>query len=479
MKKSFVLLFFFLLLSCSNEGFESQLASSSQKEVWCKIDENCVEITRSLCLDMNGKVFLNNTACLTSSSSEDGTSSSSEDGASSSSEDGASSSSEDGASSSSIVVVGSSSSNVVGISSSSSVVVGGSSSSNVVVGSSSSDIGGGSSSSNGSSSSLISNTSSSSAIQTEEPETNCGLTYDGAVNTCETFTFRNFHNDAERGYYLDSTIYASNTSASSRTGSHLYHNLSITNMQATSCVPVSIEIAGGGLTSIQYRSNGSNTTIAPNPITSAGTITAKAVTTCGGVKKVLATTTATAIARPNPSFSECNMPSYVGKDETIDNLKFISIENDKSCGAITYTIAGTPGSPTKLNLQTGTQTLTITANNTKCGLSATCNKPGVTVVANNVRFTELDKDGNIPATGTTVIVLPDDTADKFGCKGVNNSGTFNYKLNGGNFIKGTSAQKEGNDWWVVTDIPADAASKGNRFLLDTNGEALICLIAKW
>jgi len=172
MKKSFVLLFFFLLLSCSNEGFESKIAAPPQKDlVLCLIkvegEDKCVQISKSLCDEMAGTKGKCNLIIDVSSSSADVSSSSDFDGGSSSSDVvvGGSSSSGGvvGGSSSGGVVGGSSSGGVVGGSSSSDVVVVGSSSSDVVVGSSSSGgVVGVSSSSDGEiSSSSIGNVSSS------------------------------------------------------------------------------------------------------------------------------------------------------------------------------------------------------------------------------------------------------------------------------------------------------------------------------
>jgi hypothetical protein len=130
MKKSLVPLFFFLLIGCSNDGFESEKVVSSQKDVWCKIDDKCLQISKNLCDEMEGI-----TPCGSTVPGND-VSSSSANVASSSSSRAASSSSVNAVSSSSSVVA-SSSSSIVASSSSSSVVA--SSSSNVVVSSSSED----------------------------------------------------------------------------------------------------------------------------------------------------------------------------------------------------------------------------------------------------------------------------------------------------------------------------------------------------
>jgi hypothetical protein len=100
MKKSLVPLFFFLLFSCSNEGFKSEIAASSQKKVWCQIN-GCHKISESLCSEMGGVVVdYDYNECESSSSSVDDVSSSSDVDVSSSSRIGVSSSSRGSSSSS-------------------------------------------------------------------------------------------------------------------------------------------------------------------------------------------------------------------------------------------------------------------------------------------------------------------------------------------------------------------------------------------
>lgn len=138
MKKFFVPLFFFLLLSCSSEDFKSDIAASAQKDVDCYVivEGQCryQQISKNLCDEIG--VLKEQCPEVSSSSSEDEFgSSSSRTNRSSSSRASSSSfgSSSAGNSSSSSVVSGSSSS--AGISSSSVAVI---SSSSVEVSSSSS-----------------------------------------------------------------------------------------------------------------------------------------------------------------------------------------------------------------------------------------------------------------------------------------------------------------------------------------------------
>jgi len=163
MKKFLVPLFLLLLLSCSNDGFESKYAAPAQKDlILCLIkvegQNKCVQISESICTEMGGTKEKCNLEGDVSSSSDDVSSSSDVAGVSSSTDidvGGGSSSSAgvvDGSSSSAGVVDGSSSSTgVVGGSSSSAGVSDDSSSSGGVVGGSSSSTGvvGGSSSSAG------------------------------------------------------------------------------------------------------------------------------------------------------------------------------------------------------------------------------------------------------------------------------------------------------------------------------------------
>jgi len=174
MKKFLVPLFLILLLSCSNEGFKSDIAASAQKNATCFFpDGRCLEISESLCTDIGGTLgkctqssSSSNVDDVSSSSGVDDVSSSSvASGVSSSSRGGRSSSSGgDAVSSSSADATTSSSSGDITVSSSSSVAGGVSSSAEGGDASSSSVVVSVSSSSGGtvsSSSSLVVSSSSS------------------------------------------------------------------------------------------------------------------------------------------------------------------------------------------------------------------------------------------------------------------------------------------------------------------------------
>jgi len=122
MKKFLVPLFFLLLINCSSDGFDSQIAAGAQKNVWCQVKGNCVEISKSLCNEIGVEIGIEKCNLTGNSSS----SSDEEEVSSSSLADDMSSSSGDE------VIISSSSSLALGVSSSSSssvVDIGGSSSS--------------------------------------------------------------------------------------------------------------------------------------------------------------------------------------------------------------------------------------------------------------------------------------------------------------------------------------------------------------
>jgi len=110
MKKSFLLLFLFLLLGCSNEGFESTKAVTAQREIWCYIGDGvCKKISENLCKEIGEPLgSADDERCNNSSSSGEEISSSSDNYIGSSSSKAGSSSSNAVSSSSS--KVGSSSS---------------------------------------------------------------------------------------------------------------------------------------------------------------------------------------------------------------------------------------------------------------------------------------------------------------------------------------------------------------------------------
>jgi len=95
MKKFLIPLFLALLISCSSEGFKSEIAASAQKDVWCSIivEDKCIrrQISEVLCKEI-GVPPCDNVAEVSSSSEEEISSSSHNTGSSSSRNLGVSSS---------------------------------------------------------------------------------------------------------------------------------------------------------------------------------------------------------------------------------------------------------------------------------------------------------------------------------------------------------------------------------------------------
>jgi len=289
MKKFFVLLCFFLFLSCSNEGFESKIVASAQGRVNCKISANqCVEnISESVCEEIGEPVNLATCRELNGSSGVDLSSSSDN------------SSSSNALNSSSSNTLNSSSSGASSSSSSGTV----SSSSSYVV-----------------SSSSINNSSSSSG----------GV----APIVSGNFEFRNFDDNVNKVYFLQKSMHVSSTPTGT---SQLYNSLSISNATVAQCGAITIEIAGGGLIAIDSEPN-------HNLTTEPGTITATAVATCNGTKTELKTATAEVIA--DPIISDCNLPStYLHKADTLTDLVLITGDNLGRCSAKYDVVTYTPQTP--------------------------------------------------------------------------------------------------------------------------------------
>jgi len=176
---------------------------------------------------------------------------------------------------------------------------------------------------------------------------------------------------------------------------------------------------------------------------------------------------------PEPAWSECSIPQYVGRNEPIANLKFVSIENNNGrCGAITYRLNNTgQGQPvTNLNYSSSSigtnQTLNITATTTCSGgitLSPkSCSR--VVTVADYVKFLEANKDTVLKAGKTIVEVggVPVN-ANVFGCQALDNSGSPNPFERLTSFIlNGITASVTDNPWWVKTAITS------NRMLFESN-----------
>ena len=178
-------------------------------------------------------------------------------------------------------------------------------------------------------------------------------------------------------------------------------------------------------------------------------------------------------ALPAPAWSECNIPQYVGRNEPIANLKFISIEhNNGRCGTITYRLNSTgQGQPVTTlsynNNQIGTnQTLNITASTTCSGGitlgQKSCSKS--ITVADYLKFIEAGADTVLKA-GRTIVEVGGVPVSKneFGCQARDNSGSPNPFEGKTSFIlNGVTASVTDNPWWVKTAITS------NRMLFESN-----------
>jgi len=171
-----------------------------------------------------------------------------------------------------------------------------------------------------------------------------------------------------------------------------------------------------------------------------------------------------------PKWSGCNIPPYVGRNEPIANLKFISIENNNGrCGAITYRLGTSSTNVTALNYTTaqiGTpQNLSITASTTCNGTTLTQQCSKSVTVADYAKFSEASKDV-ILKSGKTIVDVGGVSADMFGCQARDNSspdpspnpfeGKTSFILNG------VTVSVTDNQWWVKTTITA------NRMLFESN-----------
>ncbi|MCL1956007.1 MAG: hypothetical protein FWF63_01670 [Fibromonadales bacterium] len=369
MKKFFVPLFLALLLSCSNEGFKSDIASSAQKDVdcWVIIDNECKfrQISEILC----NEIGVQREQCPeVSSSSDEDISSSSRNAGSSSSRNAGSSSSRNAGSSSSRNAVSSSSGDEVSSSSGDEV-------------SSSSD---------------------------------------------------------------DEVSSSSDDAVSSSSGG-------------------AVSSSSGGATSSSSVVNSSSSVGAVSS-SSSGAISSSS-------SSVVSSSSSEPL--PAPAWTDCNIPQYVGRNEPIANLKFISIENNNGrCGTITYRLNSTgQGQPaTTLNYnnnQIGTnQTLNITASAT-CSGGITLNQKSCSkqvTVADYAKFSEVSTDV-ILKSGKTVVDVGGVPADMFGCQARDNStnpspNPFEGKTSF--ILDGKTVSVTDNTWWVKTAIT------GNRMLFESN-----------
>jgi len=171
------------------------------------------------------------------------------------------------------------------------------------------------------------------------------------------------------------------------------------------------------------------------------------------------------------AWSECSIPPYVGKDEPIANLKFISIENNNDRCSITYTLNNSIANATDLNYSgsaVGTnQTLSITATAACNGVtitpnSKTCSK--TVTVADYVKFTRTGDPGEkILQSGKTIVDVDEESAHAFGCQARDSTGDPNPFRGETSFIlNAVTASVTEDEWWVKTPI------SDNRMLFESN-----------
>jgi len=171
---------------------------------------------------------------------------------------------------------------------------------------------------------------------------------------------------------------------------------------------------------------------------------------------------------PDPDWSVCTIPSHVGKNEPIANLKFVSIENNNGrCGAITYKQNGTGSNITNLNYNTiGVGTFNITAYTTCGGTTIQKNCTGPVTVTNYIKFIESNAD-TVLTSGKTIVEVGGVSADMFGCQARDNSGSPNPFEGKTSFILNeVTVSVTDNPWWVKTPITS------NRMLFESNNQGV-------
>jgi len=445
MKKFFVLLFFWFL-SCSNDGFESQIAADSAKEDFCRIikdsDTTCyMKISTKLCKELGGEPKM----CppTVSSSSSDDISSSSGNAVSSSSSKAGSSSSGNTVSSSSGKV------------SSSSSGIGGSSSSDDEEGSSSSD--------DDDSSSSIGSLSSSGGSPVPILSGN--------------FEFRlfDYSSSSSKIYFLQKSMHVSNTPAPAGT-SQLYNSLLITNSTEAKCEAITVEITGGGLTAIDSEPN-HNYTKTP------GIITAKAVATCNGTRTELRTATAEVVANPTlgPCPSKMLPSTYVAKTKGEYVKGSVPINDNYGRCEVKY-LVGTTGTADADSIHfstTGQQnslsvsvSISCASGTTITPLGTSCPLGDLFVADNYIKFDHNDDPKYLISknSSTVIDISTTEFPNGLGCEYNSSSATsisFSYN--------GTTCAKNQSYWTDCTFNPNIYTENGNRILFRTTlTQDLLC-----
>jgi len=176
------------------------------------------------------------------------------------------------------------------------------------------------------------------------------------------------------------------------------------------------------------------------------------------------------VSQPAPTWTECNIPQYVGRNEPIASLKFISIENNNGRCTMTYKLGSSSSNATTLNYSSSaigtTQNLTITT-------SATCNG-GITLQPQPCNKMVTVADYLKTETGVNFILKPGKTIIEvvglsgtmvFGCQARDNSGSDQAFGGKTSFILNeVIVSVTDNDWWVKTQINT------SRILFESNNE---------
>ncbi len=197
----------------------------------------------------------------------------------------------------------------------------------------------------------------------------------------------------------------------------------------------------------------------------------------GGVSSSSVVVVSSSSSEPpaEPTWSECNIPQYVGRNEPIANLKFISIVNNNGC-VITYKLGSSNSNATNLNYGSsavGTnQTLNITASATCTGgitLSPNPKSCSKTVtVADYVKIIEMRESAILKSGRTVVDILEAPAAaTMFGCQARDPSGSENTFQGKTSFIlDGDTASVTDNEWWVKIPIT------NGRMLFESNNQGV-------
>jgi hypothetical protein len=300
----------------------------------------------------------------------------------------------------------------------------------------SSSSGGSSSSVDGSSSSNVSSSNSIPAPQ---------------VTGSFEFTDFDYSSSSSKIYFLRTDI-----------SSKLSNTLEIINADAAECGDIAVEITGGGLNAAWV-------------VEEPGEIIAYAVATCDGKKDTLKTTKATVV--PDPTFSECTLPStYVYKNEPIKNLVTVVDNNYGRCADVTYNPDTYPNptysSPASATAQDFITTVSCGSTTKICSWSK-----GITVANYYVDFLKEDVHYKITNSGSTVIKMPitNPLQNRLGCEYTSPPGgtsniVFTLTVNG-NKVNSVGSQPY---WTNSSTFDPSYTTNGDRILFETQNSGLEC-----